>query len=73
MSKKDKKKTVAPLAEPVPAVEKPADSQEPVKAEGAEKQAKVKAKKAVKKEKGPNIFIRIGRKLKEVFSELKKV
>lgn len=32
-----------------------------------------KAKKVVKKDKKPNIFLRIGKKLKEVFSELKKV
>jgi preprotein translocase SecE subunit len=73
MSKKDKNKTVAPLADPVSVVQKPAESQEPVKAEGADKQEKVKSKKVVKKEKRPNIFVRIGRKLKEVFSELKKV
>lgn len=31
------------------------------------------AAKAVKNEKKPNIFVRMGRKIKEVFSELKRV
>ena len=34
---------------------------------------KVEAKKVQQKDKKPNIFVRIGRKLKEVFSEIKKV
>jgi preprotein translocase SecE subunit len=33
----------------------------------------VKAKKAVKKPKKPNIFIRMWKKIREIFSELKKV
>ncbi len=31
------------------------------------------AKKTAKKDKKPNIFVRFGRKIKDVFSELKKV
>ncbi len=34
---------------------------------------KVVAKKSQDKNKKPNIFVRMGRKLKEVFSEIKKV
>ncbi len=34
---------------------------------------KVEAKKAKPKNSKPNIFVRMGRKLKEVFSEIKKV
>ncbi len=30
-------------------------------------------KKATKKDKKPNIFVRMGRKIKDIFSELKKV
>ncbi len=67
MSKNDKKTVkVAPLAEPIPVPA--AEEKQPQTAPKAEK-----PKKAVKKVKKPNIFIRIGRKLKEVFSELKKV
>lgn len=46
-----------------------------VKAEVAAKPAEKKApaKKAVHKNKKPNIFIRFGKKTREVFSELKKV
>ncbi len=34
---------------------------------------KVETKKVKPKNKKPNVFVRIGRKLKEVFSEIKKV
>ena len=34
---------------------------------------KVEAKKVQSKDKKPNVFVRIGKKLKEVFSEIKKV
>ena len=34
---------------------------------------KVEAKKVQSKDKKPNVFIRIGKRLKEVFSEIKKV
>ena len=34
---------------------------------------KVETKKVQPKNKKPNVFVRIGRKLKEVFSEIKKV
>lgn len=34
---------------------------------------KVEGKKVQQKNKKPNIFVRIGKKLKEVFSEIKKV
>ena len=33
----------------------------------------VEVKKSQQKQKKPNIFVRLGRKLKEVFSEIKKV
>ncbi len=64
MAKKDK----APIAES----EAPEQN---VKAERAEKVAKgaPKAEKKADKNKKPNIFVRMGRKLKETFSELKRV
>lgn len=68
MSKNNKNKPVkvAPMA---PVIETPAvdnqEKQQPAKT--------VKAKKPVKKVKRPNIFVKIGKKLKEIFSELKKV
>jgi preprotein translocase subunit SecE len=34
---------------------------------------KVEAKKVQSKDKKPNVFVRIGKRLKEVFSEIKKV
>lgn len=52
--------------------EKAAEGNTAVKAD-AVKPADKKAKKVVKKEKKPGIFVRIGKKIKEVFSELKKV
>ena len=38
-----------------------------------ENKVKVEEKKVQPKNKKPNIFVRMGRKLKEVFSEIKKV
>ncbi len=38
-----------------------------------EKTKKVETKKVQQKNKKPNFFVRIGKKIKEVFSEIKKV
>ena len=55
--------------------EKAEKAQKAEKAEKAEKAAKnaSKPEKKADKNKKPNIFVRMGRKLKETFSELKRV
>lgn len=68
---KDIKNTeTAPAAAGAAAEKKAADTAAKV---DTAKPAEKKAKKIVKKEKKPNIFLRMGKKIKEVFSELKKV
>lgn len=60
-----KKEAGAPVANETAPVE--------AKEKAASVKAEKKTKKPVKKDKKPSIFLRIGKKLKEVFSELKKV
>lgn len=64
----EKKELLAPLNEDVK------ENKENKKAQANEKNAKNDKAAAKKKaNKKPNIFVRLGRKCKEVFSELKKV
>jgi len=66
MSKKDKKAQTSTVTDSSAEVDNKTVAQtKPVKTD--------KPKKAVKKVKKPNIFVRFGKKTKEIFSELKKV